>query len=416
MIENTASPTKRGIMKIRTKFCATFTSAAICGTCFAQRMYTIAPIAGPAPSATTYNSASWISDDGTVIYGVNYDMSTVQQLGVPAGQCYISSNGKIQVFATPGYSCSPSSIYGVSAGNANANGQFVGELTPLQMSGATPVAFANLNGTFDPVGTQIPNTQFSFATSIDQNGNVVGYALGTPPVPTPNGIGEYALLASGGQVTQLPLTLATGIGRNGAISGMVIAPGYPFSPTPRNAALLVNGNVMNLGTLGGPSVNANGPESQAMALNNNGQVVGWSSLAPEDFSNPSTLLIEGFFWDGTKMNPIVINDSSGNPLENTAVSVNDSGEVVGQFYPAQVTFGQAFTAPTHALYYANGKAVDLNAMLIDPPKGLVLATANYINNAGQIIATAVMPDGSQPSYLLTPALTERTPSEHFPRP
>lgn len=37
------------------------------------------------------------------------------------------------------------------------------------------------------------------------------------------------------------------------------------------------------------------------------------------------------------------------------------------------------------------------------PAGLVLATANYINDRGQILASAQLPDGSTPTFILTPA-------------
>jgi len=90
--------------------------------CFAQRLYTVAPVPGPAPSSTTYNAGSWISDDGSVVFGALYDTSIKDSSGNPvvAGQCYISTKGNAQVFPTPGYNCN--SQYWTNRGFANDKG------------------------------------------------------------------------------------------------------------------------------------------------------------------------------------------------------------------------------------------------------------------------------------------------------
>ena len=59
-----------------------------------------------------------------------------------------------------------------------------------------------------------------------------------------------------------------------------------------------------------------------------------------------------------------------------------------------------------AFYSANGKAVDLNSLLVDPPEGLVLRDVFYISNTVQILAGARYNENSySPTYLLTPVET-----------
>jgi hypothetical protein len=402
--------------------CALF-GVALGYPCLGQRMYTVTPVPGPVPTGTTYNVATWISDDGTVVYGSVFDTSQKDGAGFAIGQCYISTNGQAQLFSTPGFSCADGGAGqysdGVTNGGANAKGQFVGTLSSVQLIGTVATAFGNLNGSFNLLGDQLPGagpnaSLGTWSTGIDQNGDVVGFAYIS---------GLYGFLASSnGNITQLPLQQAYAINSSGsAIAGDIVGPtttGSPAPPQPRNAAIYSNGTVTNLGTLGGPSVSPNGPESVALAVNDLGQAVGWSELVPTNFNDPSTIFDEGFFWDGQKMNAIVINNSTGAPAYNLAISLNNHGEVVGNYYTGTVTgFGQLFSggAQTHAYYYFDGKATDLNNQLVNPPAGLVLATANYINANGQILASASNADGSRPTYILTPVSSTATPTGQKPR-
>jgi hypothetical protein len=201
--------------------------------------------------------------------------------------------------------------------------------------------------------------------------------------------------------------------RRGVPTGNFGVPGRQ----PRVATLYSNGTVRQLGTLGGPATSTDGPESSVTAVNNNGQAVGWSTLVPENFNNPSSLVDEAFFWDGSSLHPIQMQDAAGNTLASIANSLNDAGEAVGYFYTTPVSgLGSYFSlVGARAFYYSNGRAVDLNTLLVNPPQGLVLATATYINNSGQILASAVMPDGSQPTYLLTPVDRPASPVDSQPR-
>jgi hypothetical protein len=384
--------------------CAMLVSSAL-----AQRKYTVATVPGPATTSSTYNVASWISDDGKTVVGAVHDRSIKDVNGSPVGQCYVSTKGNVQIFPTPGYSCTPA-----TNGGANKNGEFAGALVPISIDpsvgGPAAVAFTNLNGAFDPYGAQLPfavnGNLGSWSTGVNKAGSVVGYAVGFDGAKYV----QYGFLHKDGSTVALALNKAAAIHNDGDIAGDVVIPGFQDpnamngARQPRNAAIYHDGTVTRLGTLGGPSVSTAGPESSASAVNCRGEAVGWSQLVPADFSKPDTLKNEGFFWDGSQMRAIQIPDASGKPLGNWATSLNDAGEVVGNFYTSQASDASFFfvQSPTKAFHYANGKAVDLNTVLANAPDGLTLLTASYINNAGQILADGVMTDGSQSTYLLTP--------------
>ena len=74
-----------------------------------------------------------------------------------------------------------------------------------------------------------------------------------------------------------------------------------------------------------------------------------------------------FLYDGTSMTDLTPAASS-----SAAYDINDLGEVVG-------------TVDDRAFLYANGKMIDLNA-LVDPAADLLLTSAIAINNQGQVLA------------------------------
>jgi probable HAF family extracellular repeat protein len=94
-------------------------------------------------------------------------------------------------------------------------------------------------------------------------------------------------------------------------------------------------HLTDIGTLGGPG-------SQALGINNNGQVVGYSSSATD--GNPRALLFSGG----------VLTDL-GQPYGSLtyASAINDSGQIVG--------FASDTTFTGHPFLYANGTFVDLSS-------------------------------------------------------
>jgi probable HAF family extracellular repeat protein len=102
------------------------------------------------------------------------------------------------------------------------------------------------------------------------------------------------------------------------------------------------------------------------ALNNRGQVVGQSNLVGDQPGN-----FDPFLWDGEKLIDLFTTSVGGNPL--TANAINDAGEVVGTaLFPNQ-------TAP-HAYLWKNGVVKDLGTV-----NGDCFSEAFAINSRGQVV-------------------------------
>ncbi|HKS75830.1 MAG TPA: hypothetical protein VJQ82_21640 [Terriglobales bacterium] len=190
--------------------------------------------------------------------------------------------------------------------------------------------------------------------------------------------------------------------------------GWEDDPQGTRSLLFANGRIFDLQRRSGESF------SSANALNDKGQVVGeglpdavlWTKakglthlgmLAHSTFSqafgiNPSGTIIAGDNDDqNSNFSAIawILDTSSGTYTINdlgagAAFAANDGCQVVGN------------SGLFHAFVWtANEGRVDLNT-LIPPNSGLVLHYAYGINNAGQIVGTAVDSKGNDHAYLLTP--------------
>ena len=117
----------------------------------------------------------------------------------------------------------------------------------------------------------------------------------------------------------------------------------------------------DLGTLGGDS-------SEALAINNPGQVVGYATTVPG-----SDALEHPFVWSNGQM--IDITGTFGR-----ATGVNNSGTVTG------FAFGLPQTSNTHAFSYVSGILKDLGTL---PGGGTApFSEANAINGSGVIVGTS----------------------------
>ena len=148
-----------------------------------------------------------------------------------------------------------------------------------------------------------------------------------------------------------------------------------------HATLWHNGAIIDLGVAPGME------DSGAGAINSVGQIVGSSGLM-----NPETYEItsRAFLYENGVFNVLPVPSQ-----EAYAGDINDSGVVVGTM--------RAGGGPSnwHAYIYKDGVATNLNS-LIPPGSGLHLAYGSAINNAGQIVGTAIGAQGRYHAYLLTP--------------
>jgi len=199
---------------------------------------------------------------------------------------------------------------------------------------------------------------------------------------------------------------------------------------PQAPFLWTNGHMINLGTLGGASGQANG-------LNGRGEVVGYSDL-------PGDRIFHPFLWNGRRMIDLTPRSRKGTanwvnehgdvtgwtcgslvckaflwrhgkltilPAVGSAAwvngkSINDRGEVVGDEADANDANDNAFMA----VLWANGHAYNLNKLIA--PSTEKLTDAQYINDQGNIVANAVLPNGDHRMVLLTRNRTVPLPTTH----
>lgn len=201
-----------------------------------------------------------------------------------------------------------------------------------------------LGYTLTDLGTFGPSPSGSYATAINNNGQVL--ARSQIPFLWENGNSTYAGYAAGlnnnGEVLQYgdnyssnhawlwnPSTnsrtdlgslgtngIATGVNDNGQVTGVNTynENGYGYW----HATFLSNGNLTDLGTLGGSN-------SWSTSINKSGQVVGFSTLSGNTSVSPSDGPHHAFIWDNGSMTDL---GTLGN-VESDAYDINDNGQVVG---------------------------------------------------------------------------------------
>jgi probable HAF family extracellular repeat protein len=315
----------------------------------------------------------------------------------------------------------------------NNSGQVIGEL-PLGANWQQGYAFVydgspGSSGAVTPLGGSVAPTGFppvrdSTPTAINDLGQVAGVGGPDPYAPP---LGAY--IYSNGQTTQIPVYPIFGFNNSGQIASYVngsqpnslegivyntsngstqvlpALPGaYQVFPTAINNLgqvvgntffgnsgsfsagatsgywghpfLVSGGKAIDLGSLGGTNANAT-------AINDSGQVVGWSSLT-------NNLFTHAFLYANGKMVDLgTLPGFAG----SQATSINAQGQIVGNAYMAN---GSSF----NAFLYSNGVMTNLNS-LIDPKSGWTIEFAQSINNLGQILALAYN-DTTESEVLLTP--------------
>ncbi|MHB1459471.1 MAG: PEP-CTERM sorting domain-containing protein [Armatimonadota bacterium] len=296
----------------------------------------------------------------------------------------------------------------------NNRSQIVGAST--LHSPSTEHAFLWQDGVMTDLGTPLGGTR-SAANSINDQGQIAGDWMISMDYRT--------FIYNNGTMTDTgnfggDLCSFSAINESGQVAG------YIDGPSGKSAFLWENGQVTLIGTL-----NSTGDKlSVGLDINNNGQVVGFSTTDIDAF--------HAFLWQNSHMRDLGltswnchINDSGqiagathfpdngtravlwqngittdicSLGIRSSAGNINNLGQVVGMWQTADGyydTEGNWMAEPVgRAFIWKSGTAIDLNSLIPDD-SGWVLESAVDINDQGQIIGQGWL-NGQYGPYLLTP--------------
>lgn len=260
------------------------------------------------------------------------------------------------------------------------NGGVYGINDAGQIVGGNGHAFLWENGKFKDLGTLTPegleDSTTSIASSINRKGQIVGSSGSFGPVVMSGLQCARGIFYGNGRLRQFTQKNTSFepyvINDRGQIAGLDAYRGFFYS----------NGKLTDLGTLSHVTV---GNRSTARALNNHGQVVGWSTAPGLD---PAALPVHAFVWQKTgeirRMHDLGTLPGCRN---SEAFGINCTGTIVGQ-------------SDSKAFIWQRATMRDLNELLpVDSP--WVLNEARAINSKGQIVGMGTLGDQAH-MFLLTP--------------
>ncbi len=278
-----------------------------------------------------------------------------------------------------------------------------------------------------------------FANNINNRGQVVGGVQSDIPDPF-FGTQFRPFLWGNGILRDLgtlggPDAAVDFINESGQVAGFSFVNLTPFDcfgfPVVTHAFFWERGKIKDVGTLGGTC-------SIDRALNNRGQVAGFSNLAGDQSAHP-------FLWDhGTMIDLGTLGGSSG-----FVFAMNDAGDVAGNSYllgdevrhavlwrrgkiidlgtigddPCSDAHGMNIRAQIvgssddcveqelHGfLWQPGGSMIDLNAF-VPPDSDLTITDGHTINDRGEITASGMLPNGDFHAILLVPCGTNPSDSD-----
>lgn len=208
----------------------------------------------------------------------------------------------------------------------------------------------------------------SIAFGINNSGQIVGESE-----PTVNGL-AHASVWNNGKLSTMGTLGGGGLGVAFSINDSGEIVGYSAdSQGKERATLWKNGSPIDLGSLNG---------SKAHAINNQGQIVGES---PVPYAH-ATLWYRGTITDLGTLGGMI----------SRANAINNSGQIVGWSTSAD-------ERPHATIWYGTtATPVDLGTLLDETGAGLQIGDPADINDRGQIVAPALLQDGTTRAVVLTP--------------
>jgi probable HAF family extracellular repeat protein len=242
-------------------------------------------------------------------------------------------------------------------------------------------AFQWMEGKLTDLGA-LPGLNSSCATHISGNALIAGESENGVLDPV-NGWPEVqAVLWQQGQIINLGTlggyeSFATGVNDQGQVVGLatINAPdslSFPAQGQQARAFLWENGTMRDLGTLGGP-------DAYAIGINDRGQVLGFSFVNSTPNATTGLPTGDGFLWENGVITDIP--DPFGGTLV-TPFYLGDNGQVVGYASMPGDVPGQE-----RPFLWQNGVFTDLSTL---GGRG----AAEKINNAGQIVGNANFAGGT----------------------
>jgi uncharacterized membrane protein len=334
--------------------------------------------ASPVPAEILYN----LTDLGAgVAFSIN---NNGQVVGV-------NSSSQATLFDTTGQGNNTNLGSNSQATSISDNGQIVGwsDLTPPDPTYTKAIMFRT-----SPKGYYVDKMGDGKAFSINNSGKMAGYSLPFFGLPKAALFEYTAPPFPGYNITSLGNGQAYSINDNGRIVGYTLnTSGKPYATIFDSTG---HGNNTNIGTLNGYN------SSEARSINESGRIVGCAYIY--DIPSPSPI-----YFYGEDYRAVLFDESgAGNNTylgaldgysDSLAWSINDSGKIVGCSYnPTSQPWEDRATLFTST---GGDNNIDLND-LIDPALGWTLTMASSVNNNGWIVGTMYDSNHDYHAYLLTP--------------
>jgi len=273
---------------VTSAFADTCCSFVYSGGSFSSIDYPVLSFPYPAPFATGINNGGQIV--GFLAFGGGAAFGT---------EGFVDTGGNFTVLNVPNSYTGYLGLGGGTVANGiNNSGEIVGSY--YDSTGTRISGFLDNGGVFTTI-TVAANTN-TFATGINDNGQIVGYAAGS-------GFLDTGGLFSSIKAPGASFTAATGINDNGQIVG------YYRTSSGGEYGFLDTGGVFTSISVPGASA------TKVEGINDNGQVVGYYYTA----ANPSVAI--GFLLSGSNFTSFVA--PGGGVTGTYAMGINNNGVIVG---------------------------------------------------------------------------------------